>query len=525
MNRFAMTILCCVLSAASACTANLSLLEEPTRASASSTRAAGLDLAFGPSIKAIDSRTLFNHANFKRWFELRKRFETIKITWLHLSSLKPFTHAPATSNPLDDNQLGKLARLQSVLGLKVSVEGGIGLSGDRCLLAPEELGRAAAEIEHENTVQRLLDAGVTVHKLKVDGPFLRLIHGSRKNYSCHQDHSRGLGPAQAAIAVDAYLTRLQQLAPGVEFQLLINLVNWRYNNYMELAWGQQGYNQPQNLQSVLDAFATRYAAQSAYTISKVEVDYPYYYVETDEASRLHRKLTGTGTDFVYVPGSESFLDKVYQLRKQLTGFVTTGEPPSIAVVANTRAQIDDSYADGGRFTLQPFDGKDYTSLQRTYDQRYLDKSEAYFNHLLDQNEAGAWHLGTLSGVALQSWHANTFYTFHPTELSYASGTIGIVDRRFPTLAHETVWSRRRYAVLDEALSHHMCSEHFLAHAQAAVGHAVFYPHLCRPISNTANRCRPSEYLALRPDVRATGLTPTQHYTRYGRAAGLCQPNL
>ena len=54
--------------------------------------------------------------------------------------------------------------------------------------------------------------------------------------------------------------------------------------------------------------------------------------------------------------------------------------------------------------------------------------------------------------------------------------------------------------------------------------------MCRPTKRTASRfnnsnlCTPEEYLKKRPDVKASGMSPIQHYTNHGYKEGMCKPS-
>ncbi|AZB66386.1 hypothetical protein RSWS8N_20129 (plasmid) [Cereibacter sphaeroides WS8N] len=251
---------------------------------------------YGPGPRALDNREIFAAANLPLWQELdRAGVEGIVLnpTFLMQSDFQQAgTAAEARPRPRDtyltDDDLASLAQVVARTGLDMTYVAGIALSGDRCdpSLAPADLGRAAAEFEVDRNVTRLLEAGIPISAINVDGPMLRLLSDSGKPASCKASAGIGFDPMTAAEAVQAYMVELRdriEAAQGgrpVEMRWLVNLPNWQAGRVPRLGNGRGAPTT--DLSQVFEAF-TRVQAEGRspgrpLEISEIVIDYPYAYV-------------------------------------------------------------------------------------------------------------------------------------------------------------------------------------------------------------------------------------------------------
>ncbi|MCE8422156.1 hypothetical protein LZ190_26515, partial [Rhodovulum sulfidophilum] len=127
-----------------------------------------------------------------------------------------------------------------------------------------DLGRAAAEFEVDRNVTRLLEAGIPISAINVDGPMLRLLSDSGKPASCKASAGIGFDPMTAAEAVQAYMVELRdriEAAQGgrpVEMRWLVNLPNWQAGRVPRLGNGRGAPTT--DLSQVFEAF-TRVQAE------------------------------------------------------------------------------------------------------------------------------------------------------------------------------------------------------------------------------------------------------------------------
>lgn len=249
---------------------------------------ADIDIVFGPSPRALDNQTLFHPEKTSAWKDLRAagvREILLNPTFLVGSELRfgkdesgSYVERPHGSF-LRASDIDALADLQRDLGLKISYEAGIGLTGEICDpgLSPEERGRQAALQEFDQALRRLKDAKISVVALNVDGPFLRLIRGSGKQSSCEQI-KKGFDIDTTVRTVQAYLVALRDLVTAAndekrppELRLVVNLPNWRLRDLP-----RRGGGGSVDLADVLEAFATlQENSQDPVVISEVVIDYPY----------------------------------------------------------------------------------------------------------------------------------------------------------------------------------------------------------------------------------------------------------
>lgn len=260
------------------------------------------EISFGPSPKAVDNLAIWSTApgpDRDRWRRLRDAGVSrvvIHPTFLMRYDIQPPTPGAPPLRPertyLGAKELQDIHHLYQHQGFSFSYEAGVGLASNRCsyiFVDPVAGGKRAAEVEFDHALRPLLSAkpnGVPVHELSVDGPFLRLVHGSQKGFSCFQQGVGGIDERKAAIAVDAYLKELHALISGhpvqagveLKVSLLINLTNWNVGGVFPR--NTNPTKADVDLLDVLSAFRD-VRAQSGMSpqISNIQVDYPYCYVQ------------------------------------------------------------------------------------------------------------------------------------------------------------------------------------------------------------------------------------------------------
>lgn len=297
--------------------------------------------AFGPSPQSADGRTLFAYNETKgrlkketMWKTMRKNFDAIYVHTLLLANQEGvYNGTPSTDAmsqiALNSNELSGLRRLQKTLGFKVIVDTGLGL-GVGCSSERRrwKFAEDAANRDYK-FLKRLHDHGIVIDQVSVDGPFLRVVEGSEKAFSCASE-SKGFTVPQSAEIVSSYLGRLYRKirsAQGVspKMNLVLNYPNYQVE-------GLHGFFDV-DLEDVLEAFVDR---EEYPELHEIVLDYPYSFVKD------HQQL---------------FKDKVEALSDLLPHF-RGKTAPKLGVIVNTGAHLDvsvnhntmslDDYADLGK---------------------------------------------------------------------------------------------------------------------------------------------------------------------------------
>ncbi len=219
-------------------------------------------VVFGPSIRAEDGRTIFNYAEkYGMWSNLRTKTDTIMLETLFLDNRGDFVNPDyAEQIALSDAQIQQLKLIQTNLSFKVNVTTGIALGKFCQIRNPIQMARSAVELEMRllsRLINKPVEQRVIIDAINVDGPFLRVLAMSRKEFSCNTNEiPMGFNKPDAARIVAFYLSFLKReveriQGSPVKINLLINLPNWRYDQYMEIAWGEHK-NQPIDLREILN---------------------------------------------------------------------------------------------------------------------------------------------------------------------------------------------------------------------------------------------------------------------------------
>ncbi|MDO8327920.1 MAG: hypothetical protein Q7T28_13420 [Cypionkella sp.] len=253
---------------------------------------------FGPSPRALDNRAVFGAAQTAEWQALARAgvgLVVLNATFLMQSDYQRRGGAEAPPRPagsfLDEADLAALADRLRQTGMSLIYEAGIGLSAEVCddSLTAEVVGLRAARREFRLSLHRLTDAGISVAALNVDGAFLRLIEGSRKDWSCAAAAAAGTGdgfdPATTAQAALIYMKELRDLVAAANpdgrvplVNLVVNLPNWQVQGL-----APQGHRNGPALVPVFQAFAHAQSAAGAapLVIAEIVVDYPYALIRAD----------------------------------------------------------------------------------------------------------------------------------------------------------------------------------------------------------------------------------------------------
>lgn len=333
---------------------------------------------FGPSPRALDNRAVFGAALADEWQALAVAGVgqiVLNPTFLMQAEYQRGGGAAAPPRPagsfLDDADLVALADRLRQTGMTLIYEAGIGLSAEVCdeSLTAEAVGLRAARREFRLSLHRLADAGISMAALNVDGPFLRLIEGSRKDWSCATaatgsaaDLGDGFDRDTTAQAALVYMKELRDLVAAAnpdgrvpEVNLVVNLPNWQVQGL-----APQGHRNGPDLVPMFQAFAHAQSAdrRAPLAIAEIVVDYPYALIRANrdlfrDRSRhlwnVSRGLNpgGQAPGFGFILNSLSYanpcLDREPAAAAPFLVYLRGGKPISAAC---QRAQTGTGRADG-----------------------------------------------------------------------------------------------------------------------------------------------------------------------------------
>ncbi|WP_096788033.1 hypothetical protein [Rhodobacter sp. CZR27] len=324
---------------------------------------------YGPGPRALDNREIFSPSNLPLWKKLdRAGVEGIVLnpSFLVESTFQRQTERPRPAGShLDDGDLAALARMVAETGLTVTYAAGIGLSSDRCDrdLGPEDLGRQAAAFEFERNVARLLDAGVRVSAINVDGAFLRLLADTNKRTSC-RNASGGFDLPFTVRAAQAYMLGMRDRIEAAQggrrlvVRMLVNLPNWQAGTIPRI--GNDKRIVTTDIADVLRAFARLQARGVSGTrpleIAEIVIDYPYAIVRHNPRHFVARvrhlwaasrdiNASGLEPPFGFIVNSRSFvhacMDRETDTEAEFLAFRPAGRTVSPAC---RRAQVGEDTA-------------------------------------------------------------------------------------------------------------------------------------------------------------------------------------
>lgn len=309
-------------------------------------------IGFGPNPRSLDNLSVWNYAvgpARNRWNALyRAGVDRIVInpTFLMRHQLQlPRTGTPAVWIPRPEGTyltwpgFMQMKDMVHIGGFEFAYSAGIGLSGDRCAAIasnPTTGGEIAATIEYNNVLIPMLNAGVPLHEIEVDGAFLRLIAGSEKQYSCAAQGA-GFTVGNTVKAVDAYLKKLTSLISlhstqtGIDLDvvLTVNLPNWKVE---EKPRNSNATATDVGLLGVLDTFV-QHRALNGYKpqILRMNVDYPYCYIQ-GKAPCAKGGTTVQNEVFVHK------MVKLWDHSRHVNGTGFDVEKPNLSVIINTHKE-------------------------------------------------------------------------------------------------------------------------------------------------------------------------------------------
>lgn len=310
---------------------------------------AQVKIGFGPNPRSLDNLSVWNYSAGPaqdRWNDLhRAGIDRIVINSSFL--MRHQLQLPKTGNPpvwiprpvgtyLTWPGFMQMKDMVNIGGFEFAYSAGIGLSGDRCAdLAsnPVTGGEIAATIEYNNVLLPMLNAGVPLHEIEVDGVFLRLISGSEKRYAC-EDQGAGFTVGDTVKAVDAYLKKMKSLISlhrtqaGIDLDIVltINLPNWKVG---ERPRNKNPTAADADLLNIINAFAQHRAANGYNPrIVRLNIDYPYCYVQ-GRAPCVKGGTTAQNGVFIYK------MTKLWDHSRDMNGTGTGVEEPKLSVIVNT----------------------------------------------------------------------------------------------------------------------------------------------------------------------------------------------
>ncbi|MFC3612373.1 hypothetical protein ACFORG_01250 [Lutimaribacter marinistellae] len=389
------------------------------------------EVEFGPGLRSLDFAEVFDTSVPAR-AQMWDAFHDAGIRHIVLSQglVSPF--APDRSKRPAGTYIAdrELADLRATLNrgaapdddFHVTYVGGYGLAPDVCRMraTPAEIGIAAAEWEFTRIVSRLLDAGLPVRTIDIDGPFLRVIDGARKGFSCAlTSDSPAFDTTQSAEIVLSYMKHLRDLtdahatnrAAGVNvgMTLLINLPNWRVGRYPPLASGAETGDL---VAEILPAFgaAMRADTDRPLALDGAVIDYPYPLARDDTAAFIAKSeglLAGLRALPRTRPRLAYFTNTHYRLTPSETDDRYRAYGGTVRCVWSENWRIS-----GGSLPYLPYENAngakmpaDCIAQQNQADARYWDESALFANRIL----SGDWLGRTvtradISAVRFMSWH-------------------------------------------------------------------------------------------------------------------------
>ena len=387
------------------------------------------NIAYGPSVYSQDLQKIFNYRKHM-WGKLRQKANSIILLSLMLDNTGLYNNPEyADDVALGPNQINHLREIQRRRNFKVIVEGGNGLNSFCNMRNNEDYLAQKAAQQEMLLYNRLLTRGVRIHEVSIDGPFLRLLSMSRKDHGCHLQR-KGFNIQKATRIVAHYTRHLKRFiersngGKSVKINLVINLLNWRVDNQMEIAWGSWK-NQPINLRTVLNQYQSVIQSSNIYpSINEVVLDYPYHFVNGHRHRKIvsrrvdNESLCGRGVNCVTTTHEDAFLSKV----SKLMGIINRIKGrPKLSFIVNTKVSnpihkcILDNMTGSA---LKPFNNNRCLTRNRTIKDRIRAyfasrhqrlKDQEYINHSRDYYDLIINHLPSnirLGSVYFESWHPN-----------------------------------------------------------------------------------------------------------------------
>lgn len=375
----------------------------------------------------LDDVGYFNNKNFSA--------SHIALTDAQIDSFKEY---------IDNNALDVIVEVGQGLNRIVSMPNSI--SYDPCnnlelSLGPPQPRHVEMGVMAEmNILNRLINKGIIISELSVDGPFLRLIAGSKKELACGA-RAEGYSTQQTVLLTMYYIkmlkTRVEQAQRfPVRINLVVNLPNWQFDALPAVfpTWWQTN---SVNFREVYKAFirASNFAPNFRVPINSVIVDYPYNFTETQE----HRSHFLTKMSRLAELISET--NQVRDINNVVTGQIAP--PPHLSIIANTSGEqvapeLTTCVRQNSMPFLTPFAALPRCSssvlpgieqAHRSYDCIYRTKTEHYLNLI----KTGLPRNVRIQRIYLQSWHMSPRYNSE-----YGVWGVDFIDKLFFNIGSGTV---------------------------------------------------------------------------------------
>ncbi len=390
------------------------------------------EVQFGPGLRSLDSAEVFDRsapARARMWDAFHD--SGIRTIVLSQALISPFTPTRARRPDGAFFSDRDLAHVRDTLNrgpstaddFHVTYVAGYGLSTPACALGPdpERVARAAADWEFDTIISRVLDSGIPIRAMEVDGPFLRVIEKSKKGFSCAvAPESAGYAAESSARIVMSYMKRLRDLTDGhetnraagveVEMALLFNLPNWTVGAYPALDWaGETG----DLVNEVLPALGRAMRADTddrPLSLSGATIDYPFFFARNDQAA-FKAKSEGVLAALRALPRTRArltfFTNTDYRLDPRQKDDRYQRYPGTVRCVWADNWRIS-----GGSLPYLPYEDAKGTKMpadcvaqQNKADERYWDESAAFANHLVSGNwRARTVALEDIAAFRFMSWH-------------------------------------------------------------------------------------------------------------------------
>jgi hypothetical protein len=211
-----------------------------------------IEFAYGPNPRSLDNKNIFDIDSYfrrKAWGDLKSAgVDSINLNASSLIEHEYIQPNQTVRHPLtylDTTELYNLKTISETNEMKVNYEAGYGFGGTYCGLDTDPdnsqmqaLAIKAADDEFYKVTSRLLNVGIPIDTINVDGIFLRLISGAKKVASCGAQNI-GFNIEDTVMGAQTYMKHLRNrinLHPThkknqreVKVNWLINLTNWTVN--------------------------------------------------------------------------------------------------------------------------------------------------------------------------------------------------------------------------------------------------------------------------------------------------------
>lgn len=389
------------------------------------------DIEFGPGIRSIDFDDIFDRsvpAHAAAWDSLYA--SGVRTIVLSQGLISPYAPNHKKRPVATYMSAAALANMRQTLNrgpgprddFHVTYIAGYGLGAQACKAGstPQKIALAAADWEFSKIIRRVLDSGVPIRTLDVDGVFLRVIKSSKKAHSCALAKTGGgySADTSAQIGLD-YLKRLRDLINAhptqrkaglqVDVTLLINLPNWRVGSFPAL---KSAGNTGDLVTDMLAAFGKAMQADTdrPLSLSGAVIDYPFPHARNNPKA-FRAKTAALLNGLKALPRTKARLTFItntnYTLTPQERSQRYRGFKGTVACVWGDNWSIS-----GGSLPYLPYENAQGVQMpatclaqQTAADARYWEESARFANRI----SSGAWRgrgvrQSDVAAYRFQSWH-------------------------------------------------------------------------------------------------------------------------